>query len=197
MKKGAGRKLYSLREAYGITLQALRTMPELKRAKKQGELDQPFIERIMLAVTEVNGCALCSYAHAKMALEAGLSDTEIRKMLSGSSDDVPDDELQAILFAQSYADARGTPSEKAWERVVETYGLPKAMGILGAVRVIMMGNVYGIPWSAFLGRLKGKPDERSSLAYELGMITGSILFLPVVLPHTLLSRLRGAPLARF
>jgi len=163
-------------------------MPQFKKAKNKNEIDQQLIERIMLAVTEVNGCAICSYAHTKMALEAGLSDIEIQNMLAGISDDIPAEEIQAIMFAQHYADSRGAPSRKSWERVIETYGLPKAEGILGATRVIMMGNVYGIPWSSFFSRLKGKPDKRSSLSYELGLMACSILFIPVAFIHALISK---------
>jgi AhpD family alkylhydroperoxidase len=188
MKKESGSKLHSLKEAYLITMLAFRTMPQLRNAKKKNEIDQQLIERIMLAVTEVNGCAICSYAHTKMALEAGLSDIEIKNMLAGISDDIPSKEIQAIMFAQHYADSRGNPSKKSWDRVIETYGLPKAKGILGATRVIMMGNVYGIPWSSFFSRLKGKPDKRSSLSYELGLMACSILFIPVALIHALISK---------
>lgn len=35
----------------------------------------------MLAVTQVNGCRYCSYVHARMALQAGLSEQEIRTVL--------------------------------------------------------------------------------------------------------------------
>ena len=45
--------------------------------KKERQLSEHFIERIMLAVTEVNGCAVWSYAHTKMALEAGMTNEEI------------------------------------------------------------------------------------------------------------------------
>lgn len=197
MRTESGGKRYALREVYKISLQALRTMPLLKAAKKRGEIDEQLVERIMLAVTEVNGCAICSYAHSRVALEAGLSDAEIRNLLAGSNDDVPSDELQAILFAQHYADAGGFPSEEAWIRIVETYGLPKAKGILGATRAIMMGNAYGIPWSALLGRLKGKPDKQSSLPHELVNITGSMLMIPAVLVHALIVGLAGVPVIRF
>lgn len=127
MKIESSRKLYSFKEAYIITLQALRTMPQFRRSKRIGEIDQQIIERIM--------------------------------------------------FAQHYADSRGNPSKESWERIIETYGLSKAKGILGAIRMIMMGNVYGIPWGFFLSRIKGKPDQKSSLFYELGFMIVSIFFL--------------------
>lgn len=188
MQNESGRRLHSLKEVYIITLLAFRTMPQFRKAKKKKEIDQQLVERIMLAVTEVNGCEICSYAHTKMALEAGLSDLEIQHMLAGISDDIPAEDIQAIMFAQHYADSRGDPSRKSWERVIETYGLLKAKGILGATRIIMMGNVYGIPWSSFFGRLKGKPDKRSSLSYELGSMVCSIFFVPVALVHALIPK---------
>ena len=71
MKILPGRKLYSITETYHILYDGLRTMKYLSEAKKEDLLDKQFIERIMLAVTEVNGCAICSYAHTRMALESG------------------------------------------------------------------------------------------------------------------------------
>ena len=71
MKNTLGRKLYSVPESYWILYQGFSTVKYMFKAKKNKELSPDFIERIMLAVTEVNGCAICSYAHTKMALEAG------------------------------------------------------------------------------------------------------------------------------
>jgi AhpD family alkylhydroperoxidase len=169
----------------------------MSKAKRNNELGIEFIERIMLVVTEVNGCAICSYAHAKMALEAGMSNDEIENMLSGIMSDIPSNELQAIMFAQHYADSRGKPAKEAWDRIVESYGLSKSYGILGAIRVIMMGNAYGIPWSSFFNRFKGRPDKRSSLLYEaLVMILGSLL-IPFVIVHTIIASLLRAKLINF
>ena len=64
---------YNLKEAYGILVDAIRAMPKLKKEAAAGVLDQAFKERIMLAVTEVNGCAMWSYSHTQMGLQAGLS----------------------------------------------------------------------------------------------------------------------------
>ncbi len=63
----------------------------------------------MLAVTEVNGCDICSYAHTKVALEAGMSSQEIQNMLGGIIDDVPLKEVHGIMYGQHYANARGNP----------------------------------------------------------------------------------------
>jgi len=197
MKMDAERKLYSIKEIYMIVYNGIRSAPYMSKAKRNNELGIEFIERIMLVVAEVNGCAICSYAHAKMALEAGMSNDEIENMLSGIMSDIPSNELQAIMFAQHYADSRGKPAKEAWDRIVESYGLSKSYGILGAIRVIMMGNAYGIPWSSFFNRFKGRPDKRSSLLYEaLVMILGSLL-IPFVIVHTIIASLLRAKLINF
>ncbi len=185
-------KLYSPAEAYSIVRKAGVTMPDLVRAEKSGDMTEPFKERLMLAVTEVNGCRLCSWAHTKVALEAGLSDAEIKDLLAGQAGNTPQEELPAVLFAQHYADARGNPSPEAWAKIVARYGHARALAILGAVRGIMLGNTYGIPLGSLLSRLRGKRtgiDARSSLAYEIGMLTSAVILIPIALLHALAARL--------
>ena len=197
MKILPGRKLYSITETYRILYDGLRTMKYLSKAKKEDLLDKQFIERIMLAVTEVNGCAICSYAHTRMALESGMSNEEIAHILSGTTDDIPVDQLPAILFAQHYAENRAHPFEGTWQRIVERYGIKKARGILAAIRIMMIGNTYGIAFSSFANRFKGNPDERSSLWYEIGMILCGILSIPIVLIHALIATILQLPLLHF
>ena len=189
MKIDAGRKLYSLREIYMIVYKGIRSAPYMSKAKRNNELNSEFIERIMLAVTEVNGCELCSYAHTKMALEAGMSSEEIQHMLLGVMTEVPSNELQAIMFAQHYADSRGKPSKETWDRIIESYGLTKSYGILGAIRIIMIGNVYGISWGSFFNRFKGKPDKRSSMLYEILIIIPGSILIPFAILHAIIASL--------
>ncbi len=191
------KKHYRFVDSYRILVQGLSTMRFLSRARAQGDLNKEFIERIMLAVTEVNGCAACSYAHTKMALESGMSPGEVQAMLAGIIDDVPANEVPAIMFAQHYADTGGNPTRESWERIVETYGERTAQGILGAIRAIMIGNVYGIPVSALISRIKGNPDPGSSLLNEIGLPLTSIPALPVAVLHALVSRLARVPLISF
>lgn len=188
------RKLYSVRETYWIFYNGIRTMKYMARARKNDSITLPFMERMMLAVTEVNRCSICSYAHTKVALEAGMSNEEVMHMLSGDLHEVPEEEQTAVLFAQHYAYTRGKPSQKTWERVQEEYGVAVARGILGATRAIMIGNAYGIPWSSFVNRFRGNADLRSSLLYELSMITFGTLLIPVALVHAAVAPLFKMPL---
>src|SRR5699024_7932706 len=109
----------------------------------------------MLAVTEVNGCEICSYGHTKYALEQGMSNEEIKSFLTGNSENISSDEMPAIIFAQHYANTKGNTTEKAWKRIVQENGNGKARGVLGAISMIMVGNAYGIAISAFKSRIKG------------------------------------------
>jgi AhpD family alkylhydroperoxidase len=191
-----GKKLYSVRESYWIFYHGIRTMRYMFRAKKNGEMNSKFIERIMLAVTEVNECAICSYAHTRRALETGMTSEEIQGMLTGILDHVPDEEVAGVMFAQHYADTRGNPTHDSWQRIVEIYGTSRAMGILGAIRTIMMGNTYGIAFSSFFNRFRGRADPRSSIFYELSLILSAVVVVPVAVVHALLSGLFQVPIIR-
>jgi AhpD family alkylhydroperoxidase len=175
----SGKKLFSAIELFQIMTLAFRSIPLLKRAKAAGKMDKAFLERIMLAVTEVNGCAMCSYYHTRVALEEGFSVEEISAMLGGSFADVPPEQLSGVLFAQHFADQGGNPTRDSWEKIVAEYGETGAYGVLAVTRMIMMGNVVGIPSGSFLLRFRGKADPRSNVFYELLMMLAMVVFLPL------------------
>jgi len=197
MADSRGKKLYSIAETYRIIVSAMRSIPGLKRARRSGEMTTPFMERVMLAVTEVNGCALCSYYHTRVSLENGMSAEEIKGMLGGEFADVPEVELPAVLFAQHYADTRGKPSKQAWERILVVYGETGAYGILAATRMIMMGNVFGIVWGSFFNRFRGKADARSNLGYELAQLLCTVPLVLAGMIHAGILRLMKKPVLTF
>jgi AhpD family alkylhydroperoxidase len=159
--------------------EALEHMGDMRRAYRSGILDKRFIERIMLAVTQVNGCKMCSYAHTRMALESGMSAQEIRCMLSGEFADVPDSQQKAILYAEHYAQTEGNPSPESTAVLLESYGRDQAVAILAFIRIIMLGNAYGNSLGALQERLKGTPAPGSTLS-------GELLLLSSIIPVTLL-----------
>ena len=191
-------KKYSPGAMYITFYKTLKTFPFYVRAVKRTHiLDDQFSERIMLAVTEVNGCEVCSYAHTRMALEKGLDKEEIRMMLTGNTQNIPKEEYQAILFAQHYADTKGHPSRESWKKVLGSYGKERAFGILGSIRIMMLGNVIGLPISSFINRCKGKKPPKSTLAYELVMMILPLFLLPAAAVHVLFSVLLRVPVIRF
>ena len=191
------KRKFRFAELYSSLVFAPGAMLKLRGNKKTKLVDSHFIERLQLAVTEVNGCAACSYAHTRMALREGMSNEEISSFLGGGHEFIQPEEAKAIMFAQHFADSRGYPKKDAYEAIVKEYGPVKARIILSAVQMMIAGNMIGIPLSAYLARRKGKPFKESSLGYELGMLIGGILVLPIAIVHAFFRWLTGLPNTRF
>ena len=191
------KRKFSLWEMYGSFVFFPRAMRKMMENTKSKLVDIHFVKRLQLAVTEVNGCPACSYAHTKMALEQGMSGEEISSFLSGGSDYIKPEEAKAIMFAQHFADSRGYPKKYAYDSIVKEYGKKEARIILSAVQTMIAGNMYGIPYSAFQSRLKGKTYKDSSLFYELGMLISGVVLLPFATVHGVLRALIGLPNIRF
>lgn len=177
------KRKFNLRELYRAFTYVPKATAKLVQNSKNTIVDKHFLKRLMLAVTEVNGCAACSYQHTKMALRQGMSNEEISSFLSGDDTFIKSEEAKAIMFAQHFADSKGLPARYAYDAVVKEYGQERASIILSALQVILAGNMYGIPYSAFQSRLQGQTYEDSSLSYELGMLSGGIICLPIALVH--------------
>jgi AhpD family alkylhydroperoxidase len=189
MPMTANKRIFTTKEFYRIVDNAVNSLKDMRHAQKSGLVSKQLQNHIMLVVTEVNGCALCSYVHTKDALEMGMNAEDIQSILSGSIDHLDAAEAVALFFAQHYAETVGQYSEQSWQRVVDTYGLEKAKGILGVTKVIMMGNAQGIAFGALKNRIKGEPDKKSSLAQELGVLFAIIPFLPIAVTKTLLAKM--------
>ena len=191
-------RLFSVDEEYTALVLLFRTAGYIRKARKQEILDKHFIERIMLGVTQVNGCPLCSYAHTKMALEMGMEEKEIQALLGGELDNIPPEQLKAVLFGQHYAETKGRPTERSWDEIVQAYGEVGAKGILGAIRIMMVGNIWGVVIGLLKDRIQHrKVDERSSLGYELLLTFAMIPFIPIAAVHALVVSLAGTPLIKF
>jgi AhpD family alkylhydroperoxidase len=175
------KRIYGARINCELIRDFLLSMGDIRRAERSGDIDKMLVKRIMLAVTHVNGCALCSWFHTREALKIGMPQDEIKHLLDGEMADVPSGEAAALVFAQHYADTLGQVDSGAWRHIVKTYGTQKALGIRAAICMIMAGNAQGNIWGAFASRLKGKPQTGSSLGKELGVLACDIFAVPFML----------------
>lgn len=136
---------------------------ENRGALRSGLVSFAFRERLMLTVTEVNGCRYCSYFHAKEALKAGLSEEETREYLLGDLNSAPAEELPALLYAQHWAASDARPDPIARQNLFQTYGSDKAVAIETVLHMIRMGNLLGNLGDYFLFKLSfghvGLTDE--------------------------------------
>lgn len=173
------RRIYSRRDFKTAVGDVFGHIDDLRRAARAGRVSKAFAEKIMLAVTRVNGCRFCAYGHTRAALAAGVSETELQKIMSGELGDFPEREAVALTFAQHYAESSCQPDPVACQRVVAYYGSETAGDFLTYIRMITFGNLYGNTFDALLSRLGGRPASGSSLWGELGVLLGVFVLVPV------------------
>jgi AhpD family alkylhydroperoxidase len=173
-----------LRDLYGI-LQSLSSIMETARSRR---MSRAFVEKIMLVVTQVNGCRYCEYGHTKMALRSGVRLDEIEKLSSLEFKDFQPEQIPALEFARHYAECSGKPSANALKSLEDCYGEETSQDILNYIRMITLGNLSGNAADAFISRLRGAPAPGSSFLSELALF---VLFSPVILPILLAMKVSG------
>jgi AhpD family alkylhydroperoxidase len=112
-----------------------------------------FRERLMLAVTGVNQCRYCLYAHSRQALKLGITQQEIGELFLGAFDQSPSEEIPALLFAQHWAESGGLVDEEARQCLEATYGPKKSGAIEMSLSMIQMGNLLGNTFDYVLYRI--------------------------------------------
>ncbi len=138
------RRMYQNIGEFVADLRAMIARRKEIRALMRGQTITPaFRERLMLAVTAVNRCRYCSYAHAREALSKGVSQQEIEALGKGLFDPSPLEELPALLYAQHWAEMNGNPEASTREQVVARYGARTVDAIELALQMIRAGNLLG------------------------------------------------------
>jgi len=174
------KRIYTPRSLFDDFRDILAHFHEFRAAVRSERIDRAFAEKIMLAVTAVNGCRYCSHGHARMALESGVSQEEVDLLLGGDVGHASPDEAPALFFAQHYAESAGHPAPDMVEKLIHTYGQERARDILAYIRMITLGNLTGNTFDALLSRLRGRPAQDSSLGSELATLALLVLGTPVL-----------------
>lgn len=174
------KRIFTIKEHLRIINHAAKSLGMLMYVKKHKLFNKRFKERIMLAVTEVNGCELCSYVHTKISLKSGMSNSEIKELLNGSKDDIPDGELVGVLFGEYYAKSHESPESDMIDRLVKEYGNEKAKIICAILGMITLTNSMGISLGLLKERLMFKRVKKSKLLNELGIPFLTITIFPLM-----------------
>ena len=151
----------------------------LRFSKKTKLMNKQLKERIMLAITEVNGCEMCSFIHTKLALSSGMSRENIKKILDGDTTSIPIDDAVAVMFGQDYAYSKECPSAESIKRIIDEYGYQKAELIVAASNMITMTNGMGTSMDYFYRRLKFKRNRNSNILIELFNPLFTMLLFPL------------------
>jgi len=147
------RKYHSLKDFFSDLLFPIRNRNRLKKITRQNLISHAFRERLMLAVTAVNGCRYCSYFHARQALKSGITQREISQLLAGDVANCPEDESVAVIYAQHWAESDAHPDPEAVGRLQQTYGIEKTEAIHSMLRMIRLGNLLGNSWDYLIYRM--------------------------------------------
>lgn len=174
------KRVFTMKEHIKIMKRAAKSLGLLMYVKKHKLFNKKFKERIMLAVTEVNGCELCSYVHTKISLSSGMNSEEIKELLNGIKDDVPEEELVGVLFAEHYATSHESPEKETVNRLIEEYGREKAKIICAILAMITLTNSMGISMGLLKDRLTFKRVKKSMLLNELGIPLLTMTIFPLM-----------------
>jgi AhpD family alkylhydroperoxidase len=153
----------------------------LRTSRKYKIFNKKIKERIMLAITEVNGCSMCSYVHTKVALSSGMDAKCIQGILGGDTSMIPVEDAVAVLFGQDYAASKDKPSLESLQRIKEEYGQDKADLIVAACQMITMTNGMGTSMEYLWNRIRFKRNKESNLLVEVfNPLFTMLLFPPIV-----------------
>jgi AhpD family alkylhydroperoxidase len=151
--KGFKKRFYTPRAFVRDLGDLVAQLPAFRESARSGRVSRAFAEKIMMAVTAVNGCRYCARFHTGLALREGVSAEEIERILSAELGAFPEEEAVALAFAQHWAETAGQPDPLAERRFREYYGPQISEDLLHWMRMIRFGNLAGNTWDAILWRL--------------------------------------------
>lgn len=142
--------------------------PVIIGAYRSQRVSWSMAEKIMLAVTAVNGCKHCARFHGALAQISGVEAQEVKQLLEMEiGQEVSAYERPALQFAQEYAQTERNPSTANFLELKRVYGETIARDIMLYIRMILLGNLTGNTFDALLERLMGRPVKHSRLLDEI------------------------------
>ncbi|PKN39308.1 MAG: hypothetical protein CVU62_03695 [Deltaproteobacteria bacterium HGW-Deltaproteobacteria-2] len=157
------------------------SLPWIIGAYRSKRVPWPMAEKIMLAVTAVNGCQHCARFHGALAQMSGVEAGEVTQLLQMEiGTQVSAYERPALQFAQEYAQTERNPSSENLLELKRFYGDVIANDIMLYIRIIMLGNLSGNTFDAFVARLSGNTVSHSRLFDEIIVATVAAPFLAMV-----------------
>ncbi|MBD3350621.1 MAG: carboxymuconolactone decarboxylase family protein [Candidatus Lokiarchaeota archaeon] len=183
-RKVFNKRIYNFKLFMRDLVRGFHAILKLQKIPKKYHVSRRLSEKIMMAVTSVNGCRFCSWVHTEMALKSGCSIAEIKEILQSDFNNCADDEAIALAFAQHFAENRGKPTKEALRKLVDFYGIQKSESILSYIYMITIGNLTGNTIDAFEARLRGELIEDGNLLFEfLVFILGFIFHRALILKY--------------
>ncbi|MBN2799976.1 MAG: carboxymuconolactone decarboxylase family protein [Deltaproteobacteria bacterium] len=114
------------------------------RGTMSAHVPPAFRERLMMVVTQVNGCRHCRTVHARQLAKVGISDAEIHALVAGQiPEQAPAAEVPALVYALHWAEHDGVADPDVFADLVAHYGeeVSEAIGVV--LRIIRFTNLVG------------------------------------------------------
>ncbi len=146
-------------------------------------------EQVIVAVAQVNACAMCKHAHTRMALRAGVTDAELAALEAMDERAFNRRTWLAIAHARERVRAGFAPIANHEERaeLVKVLGEQTVRDVEVVARVMTVANRIANTLNALSDRRHGRPIPGSRLGDELVI---NLLFLPGAWLGTLVAALR-------
>jgi len=188
--------VYKVPELVADLRSVLTRAPALWAIWMGGRLSRALREQIIVAVAQVNACAMCEHAHTRMALEAGVSDAELAALENMDESAFDRRTWLAIAHARERTKAKFAPmvTDASEDAVREAIGAQACSDVEDVARVMTVANRIANTLNALPDRWRGRPVPESRLFDELVI---NFLFLPGAWLGTLVAaaRQRKSPFA--
>jgi AhpD family alkylhydroperoxidase len=156
-------------------------LPAIINAYRSKRVPWPMAEKIMLAVTAVNGCQHCARFHGALAQLSGVEAEEVAQLLQMEiGRNVSSYERPALQFAQEYAQTERHPSAGNLLEFKRFYGNDIVNDIMIYIRMITLGNLSGNTVDALIARISGRRISHSRLHDEIIVSVLAAPFLAVI-----------------
>jgi AhpD family alkylhydroperoxidase len=135
----------------------MNSSPVLIEAALKRKISASLREKIFLAVSSVNDCRYCKWAHSHWAMAQGVALEEVNEILGHQSEalEAKDaDEAAAILFAQHYAEHLDQIDPESIENLRKHYSDDQVAEIIAYVRFITFTNLTGNTVDVFFDRIR-------------------------------------------
>ena len=167
--------------------------PAVYRVWIKRELNPGLREELMFAVSKVNDCRYCSWAHHEWASVDGISEEELAQIEQMDPTQFDRKKWLAISFARELVAARFGPvsEEPDAARCSAHYTEREIKHIILVAKLMDASNLGANTFDALRSRLRGKPAEGSRIFDEVVLTAAFCAALPPMLVVLSLSSKRS------
>ena len=155
--------------------------PTLYRVWIRRELDPGFREELMFAVSKLNDCRYCSWAHHEWASIDGIPEEELAHIEQMDPTHFDRRKWLAISFVRELVEARfGAMSEDLMRKMQAQYTAREIKNIILVAKVMDAANLGANTFDALCSRLRGVPAQGSRIFDEVLLTAAFCCALPPI-----------------